>query len=157
MFKRSLSKADWKRFQRYSGRVRRLRHDQRSMASVFPRSSIPRSHIPLHNQVYEDLAATCPTQDIFPNLQSIEWLPYSAERQRLVLTFMHGRVRHLGLYLYRSDQVALAEHLGRVATACPNVTSLDLSFEQPIREYGDDVLVLLQGLPHLHQIGRAHV
>ncbi|KAH9940137.1 uncharacterized protein BXZ73DRAFT_43041 [Epithele typhae] len=150
VFKRPLTAADWHRFQRYSGRVRRLRHDQRYIAST--RTTLPRQHIPLNAQVYDDLVATCPTPEIFPNVQHIEWMPYSADRQLLVLPFLHRRIKHLSLYLYCSDRVPLPHFLRQTAERCSGLSSLELSFHQPVRSYENDVPNLLQGLQHLQHI-----
>ncbi|KAI1793728.1 hypothetical protein LXA43DRAFT_1000221 [Ganoderma leucocontextum] len=148
-FKRPLVPADWQRFQRYSGRVRRLCHDQRHVRSAGEKSKRP---MLLHTKVFDDLAATCPSGDIFPNLQSIVWHAYAPERQPLCLAFMHLRVKHLGLHLYRSEPLSLTDYIREVCGRCKDLTSLDLHLDEPMRQLEDDVSTLLQGFPQLQTI-----
>ncbi|KAI0750481.1 hypothetical protein C8Q74DRAFT_1374059 [Fomes fomentarius] len=148
-FKRPLLPTDWQRFQRYSDRVRRLGHDHRHMRSAVDRSKRPAL---LHSKVFEDLEATCPTPEIFPNLQSIRWYPCAPERQQLCLAFLHRRVKHLGLHLYRSDSPPLPDYLRGICARATHITTLDLCLEESMGNLEDAVLILLQGLLHLQQI-----
>ncbi|KAI0656167.1 hypothetical protein C8Q70DRAFT_922142 [Cubamyces menziesii] len=150
-FKRSLTPADWQRFQRYSKRVRRLRHDQRQAR---PSAEREKRHLPLHSKVFDELSASCPypNSDIFPNLQSLTWFSCDPARQEYVLTFMHSRVKHLGLQLYRSDPPSSTTFLEQVCARCSGVTSLELRLNDPVRHIEVDVLVLLHGLHELQQV-----
>lgn len=141
--------ADWQRFQRYSGRVRRLRHDQRYSRTAMEKSKRP---MLLHPKVFEDLTATCPTGDIFPNLQSLIWYSCASERQQFGLAFMHQRVKHLGLHLYRSEQSSLTGYIREVCARCKDVTALELRLAEPMREFEDEVSILLRGLSRLQKI-----
>ncbi|KAI0824320.1 hypothetical protein BC628DRAFT_1322675 [Trametes gibbosa] len=148
-FKRPLTAEDWRRFQRYSLRVRRLRHDQRHARASTERA---KRHVPLHPKVFDDLSTTCPYPDIFPNLQSLTWFSCAPQRQHFSLIFMHRRVRHLGLHMYRSEPKALTAFLNDICTRCPGLTSLELRLEQPMRQFEEDVLLLLRGLPQVTQV-----
>ncbi|KAI0628313.1 hypothetical protein C8Q77DRAFT_1068234 [Trametes polyzona] len=147
-FKRPLTAEDWRRFQRYSPRVRRLRHDQRHARSSTERA---KRHVPLHPKVFDDLSA-CPYTDIFPNLQSLTWFACAPNRQQPSLVFMHRRVKHLGMHIYRSEPHASTGFLTDVCTRCSGVTSLELRLEEPMRHLEDDVVLLLRGLPQLLQV-----
>ncbi|KAH9850862.1 hypothetical protein C2E23DRAFT_886920 [Lenzites betulinus] len=148
-FKRPPTADDWRRFQRYSLRVRRLRHDQRHVRTSTERA---KRHVPLHPKVFDDLSTTCPYPDIFPNLQSLTWFACTPQRQHFSLIFMHRRVRHLGLHMYRSEPNALTAFLSDICTRCSGVTSLDLKLEEPMRQFEDDVVLLLRGLPQVTQV-----
>ncbi|KAI0738352.1 hypothetical protein C8Q80DRAFT_273044 [Daedaleopsis nitida] len=152
-FKREIQDADWRRFQRYSHRVRRLCHDHRHIRCAVDRSKRPAL---LHSKVFDDLRSTCPAPKIiFPNLQSILWYPCAPERQPLGLVFLHPRVKHLGLHLYRtvnSPTQTLPAYLSQVCRQCTSLTTLDLCLEEPMANFENDVLVLLHGLLHLQRI-----
>ncbi|KAI8970738.1 hypothetical protein BD414DRAFT_427415 [Trametes punicea] len=148
-FKRPLTPDDWQRFQRYSARVRLLRHDQRYVRSSAERA---KRYMPLHSKVFDDLSATCPYSAVFPNLQSLTWFSCAPARQDLCVTFMHRRVRHLGLKLYRSDPQSTTAFLNEICTRCSGVISLDLRFNEPMRYLENDVLPLIQGLRQLEQV-----
>ncbi|KAL7278361.1 hypothetical protein ACG7TL_008339 [Trametes sanguinea] len=148
-FRRPLTPDDWQRFKRYSVRVRRLRHDQRHVRAAAERA---KRHLPLHSKVFDELSATCPYPDIFPNLQSLTWYSCAPARQHLCVTFMHHRVRHLGLHLYRSDPQSTSGFLKDVCSRCSGVTSLELRLNEPMRYLENDVLVLLRGLRRLQQV-----
>ncbi|KAI0643507.1 hypothetical protein C8Q79DRAFT_915713 [Trametes meyenii] len=146
-FRRPLTPDDWQRFRRYSIRVRRIRHDQRRALTT---AELARRHVPLHSKIFDDLSTTCPYPDIFPNLQSLIWFSCAPERQHFSLTFMHRRVKHLGLHLYRSG--SSTGFLHQVCLKCIGVTSLEVRMEVPVRQLEDDVLILLRGLCHLQQV-----
>ncbi|KAI0350796.1 hypothetical protein OH77DRAFT_1498896 [Trametes cingulata] len=148
-FKRPLTADDWQRFQRYSHRVRRLRHDQRQVRSSTEKA---KRHVPLHPKVFDELSATCPYPDIFPNLHSLTWFSCAASRQHLSLTFMHRRVKHLGLHMYRSEPHSLTAFLQQVCSRCVGVTSLELRLAEPMRHLEDDVIVLLRGFYQLQHL-----
>ncbi|RDX42426.1 hypothetical protein OH76DRAFT_1362817 [Lentinus brumalis] len=149
-FKRSLLPADWVRFQRYSVRVRRLRHDHRHLRSAVDRSA--KRPALIHSKVFDELAATCTTSNIFPNLQSLIWYPSAPERQRLCLVFLHRRVKHLGLHLYRSEPPSLTDFISQICAQCPAITNLDLCLEEHMGNFEDYAVVLLRGLPHLQGV-----
>ncbi|CDO76231.1 hypothetical protein BN946_scf184644.g5 [Trametes cinnabarina] len=134
---------------RYSLRVRRLRYDQRHVRAAAERA---KRYLPLHSKVFDDLSATCPYPEIFPNLQSLTWYSCAPARQHLPITFMHRRVKHLGLHLYRSDPQTSTTFLNDVCSRCSGVTSLELRLNEPMRFLENDVLVLLRGLCHLQQV-----
>ncbi|KAI0668067.1 hypothetical protein C8Q78DRAFT_980440 [Trametes maxima] len=148
-FRRPLTPDDWQRFRRYSIRVRRIRHDQRRALTT---AELARRHVPLHSKIFDDLSATCPYPDIFPNLQSLIWFSCAPERQHFSLAFMHRRVKHLGLHLYRSEPGSSTGFLHQVCSRCVGVTSLEVRMEAPIRQLEDDALILLRGLCHLQQV-----
>ncbi|KAL1940967.1 hypothetical protein VTO73DRAFT_7603 [Trametes versicolor] len=148
-FKRPLTADDWQRFQRYSARVRRLRYDQRHARSTTDRA---KRHVPLHTKVFDDLSATCPYPDIFPNLQSLTWFACPSSRQHLSVVFMHRRVKHLGLHMYRSEPHAFTAFLSDACARCSGITSLELRLEEPMRHLEQDVILLLRGLPQLLQL-----
>ncbi|EJF61956.1 hypothetical protein DICSQDRAFT_58994 [Dichomitus squalens LYAD-421 SS1] len=149
VFKRPLVPADWQRFQRYSGRVRSLRHDQRHARNAMEKSKRPTL---LHPKVFADLTTTCPTDDIFPNLQSLVWYACAPERQRLCLAFVHRRVKHLGLHLYRSEPSSLTDYVRQVCARCKDLTVLDLSLAGPMRQLEEEVSILIRGFPRLRKI-----
>ncbi|KAI0773036.1 hypothetical protein BD413DRAFT_492071 [Trametes elegans] len=148
-FRRPVTPEDWRRFQRYSARVRRLRYDQRQVRSSTERD---KRHVPLHSKVFDELSATCPTPDIFPRLQSLTWFPCAPGRQQQCVIFMHRRVKHLGLHLYRSEPHSSTAVLQQICARCTGVTILDLRVEEPMRQLEDEVLSLLQGLCGLQQV-----
>ncbi|KAI0367140.1 hypothetical protein BV20DRAFT_950872 [Pilatotrama ljubarskyi] len=148
-FKRPLTADDWQRFQRYSYRVRRLRHDQRHVRASTEKV---KRHVPLHPKVFDELSATCPYPDIFPNLQSLTWFSCVPSRQHLSLTFMHRRVKHLGLHMYRSEPQSLTAFLQQVCSRCAGVTSLELRLAEPMRDLEDGIVILLRGFGQLQQV-----
>ncbi|OBZ72753.1 hypothetical protein A0H81_06681 [Grifola frondosa] len=144
VFGRKPQASDWQRFQRYALRVRRILYNQR------PTLKARRRH--LSASVFEDIATTCPTPEVFPNLHSLTWCYCTPDRQPLSLVFMHEKVKHLSLQLYRSQIIPLSPYLEQVVARSPSVTHLELRSDSPMSDLEDDLVPFLRGMQALQEL-----
>lgn len=123
---------DWRRFEKYSLRVRHLRFQ------AGPISCMP------HADVFNDVARTRTTLTILPNLRTLEWnLPLS-----LCVLFMHQGIKQFSVYLTVPPDALFQE----VASRMPNLTCLDLRGQPPVKDIEPALLDLLRGLPKLYKV-----
>ncbi|KAJ7475723.1 hypothetical protein FB451DRAFT_1173730 [Mycena latifolia] len=128
---------DWRRFQKYSRRVRRLSFRADSGKRLSP-------------TVFEDVARTRTSLNILPNINVLSWdapLP-------LAVMFMHANVKRFVLWL--PDELtppdSLLPFFRDVASRMPHLTCLDLRTNMPMRNMEDDMIFLLKNLVKLRKV-----
>ncbi|KIL63073.1 hypothetical protein M378DRAFT_107697 [Amanita muscaria Koide BX008] len=163
-FSRLPESTDWKRFERYSRRVRRLCY----------RSQDTGAKGPLAQSMFDDIARTRTSFAILPNMHTLEW-----EGQiSLCVMFMHPNVRRFTVRLPPvSDPISVDASLASLASdssqtsvsqlpstlitsffadivdRMPNLTYLNLRLAFPMSRIASDVTKLLRGLPRLKKFG----
>ena len=129
--------SDWKRFERYSRRVRRLR-----VMQELPKHT-------LHQSVFDDVARTRTSLNILPNMSTLEW----DESLPLCVMFMHDNVRRFVVHL--PDELSrhsLHPFFQDVVSRMPNIAHLDLRMNISMDSIENDVLNLFHGLTKLQRI-----
>lgn len=136
-FVRFPESGDWKRFEKYSRRVRCLLYNAAD------------AEHPLHHSVFDDIARTRTSLNIFPNTHTLGWnapLP-------LCVMFMHSNVKRVILHLPdRLRDVSPAPFFQDITTRMPNITQLDLRMDIPMHSIEADAIGLFLGLPKLTNI-----
>ncbi|PFH47527.1 hypothetical protein AMATHDRAFT_67573 [Amanita thiersii Skay4041] len=155
-FARILETADWKRFERYSRRVRRLSY--RPELQCKPQ---------LSQSVFDDIARTRTTLSVLPNMHSLEWEgPIT-----LAVMFMHPGVRRFAICLPlildltaitpgtdnieavpSPDSPILKTFLAEVQDRMPNLHHLDVRMNFALRRIEGEMVKLITGLPRLKKI-----
>ncbi|KAH9934608.1 hypothetical protein B0H21DRAFT_813518 [Amylocystis lapponica] len=141
-FSRCLSLNDWANFQRYARRVSKIQYDGYAVKS--------RRRL-LDKSVFEEIARTCPTAEIFPNLHTLCWHSSGAEMQSVSVVFMHPRIKVLEVRIHQSDDYPLYVFVDAVKNRMPYTTYLNLQFSFPVREIEDHLSSLLRGLRRLQR------
>lgn len=127
---------DWKRFEKYGKRVRRLEYD------------VQRCHTPLKQNVFDDVARTRTRLDILPNMHTLLWkAPLS-----LAVMFMHKRMKNFSVYLPELKEISPHPFFKDVADRMPNLTSLDLRSTVPMHKFEAEVVKLFEHLPKIQKV-----
>ncbi|KAJ6544789.1 hypothetical protein DFH09DRAFT_873070, partial [Mycena vulgaris] len=129
---------DWRRFQKYSQRVRRLSfHAEHGPCRLSP-------------TVFEDVARTRTSLNILPNLNVLSW----AAPLPLAVMFMHANVKRFVLWL--PDEFVAPDSplpfFRDVASRMPQLTCLDLRTNMPMHDMEDSMIFLLQSLVKLRKV-----
>ena len=152
-FTRHVESIDWKRFERYGRRVRRLCYcpgDNR--LGIFP----------MAHSVFDDIARTRTSLAILPNMHTLEW----EGPVDLCVMFMHANVRRLAirlpifLDLTDSSQAsispggfpALKSFFADVVDRMPDLTHLNMKINYAISKVENEVAELLCGLKKLKKL-----
>ncbi|KZP14522.1 hypothetical protein FIBSPDRAFT_1048739 [Athelia psychrophila] len=145
---RSPLPADWKRFENYARRVRRLHYEP--TASPWPCPS-----------VFAELASTRLSMHILPNLHTLHWLASSSTHDPELLLhaklFLHPRLTRLAAYLpiRASDSFIINppdDFFAEVLARAPHLVRLDLRMDVPARYISGPVCDLLRALPELEKV-----
>ncbi|KAJ7127121.1 hypothetical protein C8R44DRAFT_874200 [Mycena epipterygia] len=129
---------DWRRFEKYSRRVRRL--------FFHADSERPR----LSPTVFEDVARTRTSLNILPNMNTLSWnAPLS-----LSVMFMHTNVKRFVLWLSLPEEPSCSPlpFFRDVASRMPHLTCLDLRTNIPMHDMEDNMMFLLQNLAKLRKV-----
>ena len=130
-FERLPDASDWKRFEKYARRVRRVKYHAKPQ---------------LKQSVFDDIARTRRRLEILPNLQVLDWnAPLS-----LCSLFMHSGVKKFVVYL--PDQLSMLPFFQEIVDRMPNLSTLDLCSHVPVRNIEDDLVHLLRQLPNLQKV-----
>ncbi|KAF8629309.1 hypothetical protein AX15_003513 [Amanita polypyramis BW_CC] len=154
-FSRPPESSDWKRFERYSGRVRRLRYRPGN------------SHCPISQSVFDDIARTRTSLAILPNMHTLEW----EGSLTLCVMFMHSNIRRFAIRLphvmdLTSVDTSLASDISQVSLSpksssilrpffadvidrMPNLTHLNIKMNFAISRVESEVAELIRGLKKL--------
>ncbi|KAF4622566.1 hypothetical protein D9613_009613 [Agrocybe pediades] len=133
-FQRSPQVHDWRRFQKYAKRVRRLTYDVKGLPS-------PRV---IRFSAFDTLARTRLRLDFLPNLQSLTWigpLNYS-------IIFMHDRISHFAISL-SGEGPSLPLYFLDVVSRMPNLITLDIRSSIPMSKIQSEMTAMLGALTHL--------
>jgi hypothetical protein len=150
-FTRLIESSDWKRFERYGRRVRRLCYR--------PGDS---GNFPIANSVFDDIARTRTSLAMLPNMHTLEWEGPVA----LCVMFMHTNVRRFAIRLplfvdlstpsdnsqasiSPSNIPALKSLFGDVVDRMPDLTYLNIKMNYGISKVESEVAELLRGLKKL--------
>ncbi|PPQ76084.1 hypothetical protein CVT26_004591 [Gymnopilus dilepis] len=137
-FERPPESADWRRFEKYANRVRRLKN-----------YGIPPSGIVLKQSVFDDVARTRTRLNILPNMHTLCW---NAPLDTCVM-FMHGGVKTLYIFLPMEPQKPSPRpFFQEIAARMPNLTTLDVRSCVPMRDIETEMVELLRALPKLHKV-----
>ncbi|KAJ7104266.1 hypothetical protein B0H15DRAFT_809280 [Mycena belliarum] len=128
---------DWRRFHRYSRRVRRLSFHADSGPCLSP-------------TVFEDIARTRTDISILPNVNTLSW----AAPLPLAVIFMHANVKRFVLWLPDESQTrdSPLPFFRDVASRMPHLTCLDLRTHTPMHSMEDDMIYLLKNLVKLRKV-----
>ncbi|KAJ7707801.1 hypothetical protein B0H17DRAFT_1192234 [Mycena rosella] len=136
---------DWRRFTKYSARVRRLFfHAESGLLRLSP-------------TVFEDVARTRTSLNILPNVNTLSW----AGPLSLAVMFMHANVKRFVLWLPDKfavpdlplqPQYDLLPFFRDVASRMPNLTYLDLRTNMPMHDMEVDLIFLLRSLAKLRKV-----
>ncbi|KAF9556560.1 hypothetical protein CPC08DRAFT_752475 [Agrocybe pediades] len=133
-FQRSPQVHDWRRFEKYAKRVRRLTYDVKELPS-------PRV---IRFSAFDTLARTRLRLDFLPNLQSLTWigpLNYS-------IIFMHDRISHFAISL-SGEGPSLPLYFLDVVSRMPNLITLDIRSSIPMSKIQSEMTAMLGALTHL--------
>ncbi|KZT64518.1 hypothetical protein DAEQUDRAFT_698588 [Daedalea quercina L-15889] len=137
-FTRTLNAEDWRRFERYARRVRKLSY------------SVDRNDSPyLGARVFDEIARSRTTLNILPNLTSLEWF---SDETRHAVVFMGQNVRCFSVFLHKSLEYPLSNSFKDISTRMPSLTHLDLAFDFPVHEIEADLITLIGELSQLKQL-----
>ncbi|KAF7980965.1 hypothetical protein HWV62_35756 [Athelia sp. TMB] len=143
---RAPTPADWKRFEPYARRVRRLHH---APAPPAPRPS---------PTLFAALASTRLSMHILPHLHTLHWLPAGDLDAALhAALFLHPRLRALALALPTRASPSFVLHppdalFDEVLARAPNLKVLDLRMAVPARFVAGPLCALLRALPALEKV-----
>lgn len=104
----------------------------------------------LHDNVFHELAVSCPTGAVFPSLLSAKlvWRDEDS-RGRFTILFLRGSLRRLWV---DCDANTLGHFLGSVPKVANNLESFHLICPDNIATTEEGVLALIHGLPSLNHI-----
>ncbi|KJA27935.1 hypothetical protein HYPSUDRAFT_129875 [Hypholoma sublateritium FD-334 SS-4] len=132
-FEHPPSENDWKRFEKYATRVRRLNNCH---------------EFSLGDDAFEILDQTRRRLEILPNLRALKWGVW--EELRGISIFMHSRVRKFAINLRKRQPLQI--FFMDVVARMPDLAILDISSMIPARYIQEDLIHLLQGLPKLQSV-----
>ncbi|RDB23581.1 hypothetical protein Hypma_009326 [Hypsizygus marmoreus] len=135
MFARPPEASDWKRFDRYRHRVRRL------LCSIQP---TPKCAIDL--SVFDDIARTRTSLNIFPNLLTLRW----NTRLHSCIVFMHENVTDVRLCFAQSEQGSTG--FREVAFRMPRITRLELQANFSSQPLAAEAISMIRGLKSLREV-----
>ncbi|KAK2467602.1 hypothetical protein APHAL10511_000457 [Amanita phalloides] len=155
-FTRLPESSDWKRFERYARRVRRLCYYPEDPGKCL-----------LAQSVFDDIARTRTTLAILPNVHTLEW----EGSFTLCVMFMHGNVRRFAIRLPQAigatsvdtslgsdgsqastspkNNSTLRSFFAEVMDRMPNLTYLNVKLNFALSRIESEVAELLQGLKKL--------
>lgn len=128
--------SDWKRFERYSKRVRRVHYDVR------------RCKIPLHKSIFDDVGRTRTRLDILPNMHTLHW----KASLELAVMFMHKGIKDFAVYLPELKELSPRPFFEDVSTRMPNLTSLDVRSNVPMQKIETEMVELFGRLPKIQKV-----
>ncbi|TFY59777.1 hypothetical protein EVJ58_g5566 [Rhodofomes roseus] len=139
-FTRILNAEDWRRFERYARRVRRLSYvrDPKDLMSPY-----------LGARVLDEIARSRTSINILPILTSLEW---HSDETRHSVVFMSQSVRRFSVYLHKCTHYSLGDHFKDISARMPSLTYLDFVFSFPVRTIEADLVTLIGELSHLKQL-----
>ncbi|KAF9481477.1 hypothetical protein BDN70DRAFT_905253 [Pholiota conissans] len=136
-FERPPDADDWKRFDKYALRVRRLQYLGCAR------------HI-LHQSVFDTIARTRRRLEILPNLRDLQW---SDDNVEFSILFMHSGIKdfavHLPLNMMKNSPRPFFQDL---ADRMPNLINLDIRSQVPVCDIEAEMIELLNMLPKLRKI-----
>ena len=134
-FDRLPEAGDWRRFEKYGSRIRRL---------VYKSGSTP-----MKQSVFDEIARTRTRLDILPNMHTLHWkAPLS-----LSLIFMHSGVKHFIVHLpIDLNTVSPRPFFQDVTARMPKLITLDIRSSVPMNAIQEEMIVLISSLPKLHKI-----
>ena len=124
---------------KYSTKVRFLSHQQ-----------VPTSIYPLHQSIFDTLARTRTTLNIFPNIHTFHWQNPNLD---LCILFMHPNIRHFSFVLpinFISDSPR--PFFLEITSRMPHLTNFDIRSTVPMRAIETDMITLIEQLPKLKKI-----
>ena len=128
---------DWKRFMKYSTKVRLLSH-QRS-----------KSIYPLHESTFDTIARTRTTLNILPNVHTVSW---QNPNLNLCVLFMHANIRQFTFFLPMNWGSDPRPFFLEITSRMPHLTSLDVRSFIPMHTIETDMISLIEHLPKLKKI-----
>ena len=136
-FERLPSPDDWKRFMKYSTKVRLLIH-QRS-----------KSIYPLHQSTFDTVARTRTTLNILPNVHTVSW---QNPNLNLCILFMHANIRQFTFFLPLNRGSDPRPFFLEITSRMPHLTNLDVRSFIPMHTIETDMISLIEQLPKLKKI-----
>ncbi|CAA7266668.1 unnamed protein product [Cyclocybe aegerita] len=136
-FERLPESDDWKRFEKYAGRVRRL---------VYHSSA---DNPKIRKSMFDDVARTRTRIDVLPNMHTLQWYaPLS-----LCVMFMHAGVKHFSVFLpVELETISPRPFFQDIASRMPKLTSIDFRSDVSVRAIEEEMRGLLAQLPMLRKI-----
>ncbi|KAF8815660.1 hypothetical protein BYT27DRAFT_7079524 [Phlegmacium glaucopus] len=136
-FERSPLPDDWKRFMKYSTKVRLLSHQTTS------------TH-PLHQSIFDTIARTRTTLNILPNIHTVHW---QNPNLNLCIIFMHANIRHFTFIIpinFATDSPR--PFFLEITSRMPHLTNLDIRSSVPMHTIETEMISLIEQLPKLKKI-----
>ena len=134
-FDRPPEAADWKRFEKYGSRIRRLAYRADSKS--------------IKQSVFDEIARTRTRLNILPNMHTLHWnAPLS-----LSIMFMHSGVKHFTVLLPLDlTTISPRPFFQDITARMPELTSLDIRSWLPVNTFQGEMIDLLSNLPKLHKL-----
>jgi len=135
-FERLPDSTDWKRFEKYGKRVRRLRYHAPTAGG-------------LDQSVFDTVATTRTRLDILPNMHTLSWhAPLS-----LSILFMHSGVKKFSVFLpIELTTASPRPYFQDLATRMPNLINLDFRSYVPMRDIESEMVELFEALPRIRKV-----
>ena len=129
---------DWKRFMKYSTKVRFLNlHRSKPL-------------YPLHQSTFDTIARTRTTLNILPNVHNFSW---QNPNLHLCVLFMHANIRQFTFSLFSTNSESDPRSLFlEISSRMPHLTTLDIRSFIPMHTIETDMILLIQQLPKLKKI-----
>src|ERR1700722_13913865 len=137
-FARLPGPADWKRFNKYSRRVRRL--------------FVLQDYEPLHSSIFDDVGRTRTTLNILPNLHTFKWIGMNALLNQSAfnsVVLMHDGIKEFALSI---GTLPINTMFQEIVTRMPLLTHLDLRLHVPMHSVELEALELFRGLLKLQVV-----
>ncbi|KXN83439.1 hypothetical protein AN958_01453 [Leucoagaricus sp. SymC.cos] len=136
-FSRLPDSSDWKRFQKYTKRVREFSYNEDAY------------EVEIHQSVFDDVARTRTTLSILPNVHTLTWRAYPP----LCVMFMHSNVRRFAIHLPELvKNSSLRPFFDDIISRMPRLTHFDIRTNIPVNVLERDIIHLLSSLLNLQKL-----
>ncbi|KAI0073081.1 hypothetical protein K474DRAFT_1700561 [Panus rudis PR-1116 ss-1] len=136
-WRRRIQRSDWDRLSRYASRIRKIRFTECGGMTI-------------DISIWEEMSRTRPTGDILPNLHSLSWHTYSAEKQHFSTIFLHPGLTHLSICIHRSPDTS--SYVREISSRGAGIRHLDIRIDTSVADVQDDIMTLLDSLPGIEQL-----
>ncbi|KAF4622564.1 hypothetical protein D9613_009615 [Agrocybe pediades] len=133
-FQRLPESADWRRFEKYAKRVRKLTYHSSSRRN-------------LSGSAFDVVARTRTRLDILPNMHTLIW----SGPPSFSIIFMHSRVKFFSVALDTNDEF-LQPYFHDLVSRMPHLTTLNIQSSIPMRQIEPKMVELLLALPKLQKV-----
>ncbi|KAF9524767.1 hypothetical protein CPB83DRAFT_773231 [Crepidotus variabilis] len=131
--------ARWKRFEKYSSRIRRFAY------CLDPSEQ----QIHINKSVFDEIARTRTRLNFLPNMHNLVWkAPLNSS-----VVFMHSSIKTFDIWLPDElEETSPRPFFQDVVARMPNITNLNIRSYVAVHDIETELIELLNGLPKLHTI-----